>query len=108
MAEKPPKRPDNTPKALDRWINEGGAPASGDASTRKRPKRPVDLNQRAKRMVDIATGNATETDPDSGTDPAAASLGRRGGLKGGKAAPQRRPGEAGRNRPERRAGKVGK
>jgi hypothetical protein len=36
-------------------------------------------------MVDIATGSAKEVDSDSGKDPAAVSLGRRGGLKGGKA-----------------------
>jgi len=50
-----------------------------------RPKRPRDLNQWAKYMVDLATGNATERNPDEGKDAAAISLGRRGGLKGGKA-----------------------
>jgi hypothetical protein len=47
----------------------------------KRPKRPSDPNQLAKLVVDIATGN----DPDAKKDPAAVALGRRGGLKGGKA-----------------------
>ena len=51
----------------------------------KRPKRPRDLNQWAKRMVDLATGNAQETDPYKGKDASAVNLGRRGGLKGGKA-----------------------
>jgi hypothetical protein len=51
----------------------------------KHPKRPRDLNQWAKRMVDLATGNAQEPDPNEGKDAAAVSLGRRGGLKGGKA-----------------------
>jgi hypothetical protein len=54
----------------------------------KHPKRPRDLTQWAKRMVDIATGDATDHEPtpeDRGKDPAAVSLGRRGGLKGGKA-----------------------
>lgn len=51
----------------------------------KHPKRPRDLNQWAKHMVDLATGNAAEPDPDAGKDAAAVSLGRRGGLKGGKA-----------------------
>jgi hypothetical protein len=54
----------------------------------KPPKRPRDLNQWAKRMVDIATGEVTDREPtpeDQGKDPAAVSLGRRGGLKGGKA-----------------------
>ena len=88
MAEKHPKRPDNTPKALERWNNEGGAPASGDVATRNRPKRPRDLNQWAKRMVDIATGEVEDREPtpeEQGKDPAAVALGRKGGLKGGKA-----------------------
>lgn len=49
----------------------------------KRPKRPRDANQLAKSIVDDATGNSE--DSASGKDPAAVSLGRRGGLKGGKA-----------------------
>jgi hypothetical protein len=52
------------------------------------PKRPRDLNQWAKRMVDIATGETNDrelTPEERGKDPAAVSLGRRGGLKGGKA-----------------------
>lgn len=48
-------------------------------------KRPRDTNQLAKRIVDIATGDEEERDTDEGKDPAAVSLGRRGGLKGGKA-----------------------
>jgi hypothetical protein len=39
-------------------------------------------------MVDIATGETTDCEPtpeEQGKDPAAVSLGRRGGLKGGKA-----------------------
>jgi hypothetical protein len=50
-----------------------------------RKQRPRDTNQLAKRIVDIATGDEPERDPDEGKDPAAVSLGRRGGLKGGKA-----------------------
>lgn len=53
----------------------------------KHPRRPRDPNQLAKLIVDLATG-AVENGPvntdDSGKDPAAVSLGRRGGLKGGK------------------------
>ena len=55
----------------------------------KAPKRPRDLNQWAKRMVDIATGevedieHASQDDPNK--DPAAVALGRKGGLKGGRA-----------------------
>jgi hypothetical protein len=50
-------------------------------------KRPADASQLAKSIVDRATGNAPPDKPadDSGKDPAAVSLGRRGGLKGGKA-----------------------
>src|SRR5271166_696296 len=54
----------------------------------KHPKRPRDPNQLAKLIVDLATGAAMEEKPeviDSGKDPAAVSLGRRGGLKGGHA-----------------------
>ncbi len=54
----------------------------------KTPKRPRDLNQWAKRMVDIATGAVEDREPtpeERGKDPAAVSLGQRGGLKGGKA-----------------------
>lgn len=46
-------------------------------------KRPRDANKLAKSIVDLATGNAP--DPDAGKDPAAVALGRKGGLKGGKA-----------------------
>jgi hypothetical protein len=36
-------------------------------------------------MVDLATGAVHDPDPNEGKDAAAVSLGRRGGLKGGKA-----------------------
>lgn len=42
------------------------------------------MNQLAKLIVDMSTGQA-EPEPQSTKDPAAVSLGRRGGLKGGKA-----------------------
>src|SRR4051812_9079858 len=87
MADKHPKKP-NDAKALSRWNNEGGAPAAGDASARKHPKRPRDLNQWAKRMVDIATGEIEDREPtpeEQGKAPAAVALGRGGGLKGEKA-----------------------
>jgi hypothetical protein len=55
----------------------------------KHPKRPRDPNQLAKLIVDIASGAMTderlEPPPDPDKDPAAVSLGRRGGLKGGAA-----------------------
>lgn len=50
-----------------------------------KPKRPRDLSQVAKLIVDIATGEIEEENPDTGKDPAAVALGRKGGLKGGKA-----------------------
>ena len=53
-----------------------------------RKKRPRDFAQRAKMIVDIATGEIEDREPtpeEQGKDPAAVSLGRRGGLKGGKA-----------------------
>jgi len=43
------------------------------------------VNELAKLTVDLATGNAEEPDVDEGKDPAAVALGRKGGLKGGKA-----------------------
>ena len=51
----------------------------------KNPKRPRDPNQRAKLIVDIVTGESDEPKAPPAKDPAAVSLGRRGGLKGGKA-----------------------
>jgi hypothetical protein len=50
-----------------------------------KPKRPRDTNQLAKLIVDLSTGEALERDPNAGKDPAAVSLGRKGGLRGGKA-----------------------
>jgi hypothetical protein len=52
------------------------------------PKRPRDTNQLAKLMVDILTGQVEDREPTpekQGKDPAAVSLGRKGGLIGGKA-----------------------
>jgi hypothetical protein len=48
-----------------------------------KPKRPRDLNALAANIVQAATEG--EPDPDAGKDPAAVNLGRRGGLKGGRA-----------------------
>lgn len=48
-------------------------------------KRPRDLNQLAQRLVQEATGEAPPAPPEPDKDPAAVALGRRGGLKGGKA-----------------------
>jgi hypothetical protein len=63
-------------------------------STPKRPKRPADFNQRAYAVFQEAIGESPkqpeptpepEKLPEREKDPAAVSLGRRGGLKGGKA-----------------------
>lgn len=51
----------------------------------KTPKRPRDTNQLAKFIVDMATGGEPPPKTDDGKDAAAVSLGRRGGLVGGKA-----------------------
>jgi hypothetical protein len=48
-------------------------------------KRPRDPNELGAQIVREATGEAEPFDPDAGKDPAAVALGRKGGLKGGKA-----------------------
>jgi hypothetical protein len=65
----------------------------------KRLKRPRDPAQLAKLMIDIASGEVEDREPaltSDGKDPAAVALGRRGGLRGGKA-------RAAKMSPERRA-----
>jgi hypothetical protein len=47
-------------------------------------KRPRDVNELPRQIVDEATGE-TEPTPEPTKDPAAVELGRRGGLKGGAA-----------------------
>lgn len=61
-------------------------------------KRPRDLNALAHRLTQEATGEAPREEPpvEREKDPAAVELGRRGGLKGGKA-------RASKLSPERRA-----
>ncbi|MBL8859513.1 MAG: hypothetical protein JNL28_13475 [Planctomycetes bacterium] len=52
----------------------------------KKSRSTRDMNTLAKSIVDRATGNAPKpVEKDSGKNPAAVSLGRLGGLKGGKA-----------------------
>jgi len=47
---------------------------------------PHDTNQLADKILQIAIGEDVEPEkPDDGKDPAAVALGRKGGLKGGKA-----------------------
>ena len=64
--------------------------------SKKPPKRPKDANRLAKSIVDIATGSAADDASVQGSrakDQAAVSLGRRGGLKGGRARAERLTGE---------------
>lgn len=68
---------------------EGGY-AHTEGMTDRRPRRPRDANQLAKRIVDIATGDAEDSDsrsrpPDPNKNPHAVELGRLGGKKGGRA-----------------------
>lgn len=53
----------------------------------KKPKRPRDVNQLAKFIVDQSTGNAPSAPPPAGPakNPAAVALGKLGGKKGGPA-----------------------
>jgi len=51
----------------------------------KTPKRPRDTNQLAHMIAQLATGELDDVKTDDGKDPAAVALGRKGGLKGGKA-----------------------
>jgi hypothetical protein len=65
-------------QVFSRWLNEG--------MPEKHPKRPRDFSQAAKLVVDIVSGQIEDREPTpevQGKDPAAVSLGRRGGLKGG-------------------------
>lgn len=48
----------------------------------KPPKRPRDFSQAAKLVIDVATGQVTDTDQPASP---ATEFARRGGLKGGKA-----------------------
>lgn len=53
----------------------------------KRSSKPTDLNKLAASIVEEATADEPQDtpDPDEGKDPAAVELGRKGGMKGGKA-----------------------
>lgn len=66
---------------------------------------PTDLNQRAKAIVDLATGEREPVDPDEGKNPAAVELGRLGGRKGGRARASRLSPEE-RSEMARRAARV--
>jgi hypothetical protein len=51
----------------------------------KRRKTPADINQLAKMICDVSTGDTKPMEPVKEKNPAAVALGRLGGLKGGKA-----------------------
>lgn len=53
--------------------------------TTSKPKRPRDPNQLAHLIAAIATGEVDDVKTGDGKNPAAVALGRKGGLKGGKA-----------------------
>jgi hypothetical protein len=61
-------------------------PAMPDRSS-KNKRRTADINQLAKSITDLATGNPITENPlpTDAKNPAAVTLGRLGGLKGGKA-----------------------
>jgi hypothetical protein len=56
----------------------------------KTPSRPRDMNQLAKRIVDLSVGEATEEEMvERAKNPHAVALGRLGGQRGGKARAER-------------------
>ncbi len=57
---------------------------------------PRDPMQRAKMVIDLATGETDPLPPEREKDPASVAFGRQGGLKGG-------PGRAAKLTPERRS-----
>ena len=61
------------------------AHVSGMIDRSSNPKRPRDISQRAKLIVDLATGQVEDENPDEGKNPHAVALGRLGGKKGGRA-----------------------
>lgn len=80
---------DKRPKRRSRIIEElkpGGSIVVQDERGVRPLKRPRDLNQWAKNMTDLATGEQSGADQiGPQKDPAAVRRGRLGGLKGGKA-----------------------
>lgn len=55
----------------------------------KRSRKPRDLNSMAAAIVEQATSDEPEPDADQGKNPAAVTLGRLGGKKGGRARAER-------------------
>ena len=71
-----------------------------------RARRPRDVNELARQLVDEATGEVPRLgDSPSDKDPAAVALGRKGGLKGGKARAEKMTAEE-RSESARRAAKA--
>ena len=68
---------------LKHSLDENGERPHLDGMPDRSRNRPKDANRLAKSIVDIATGSAPA--PIDDKDPAAVKLGRKGGLKGGKA-----------------------
>jgi hypothetical protein len=57
----------------------------------KAPKRPADVIGNAVHVMKVLTGEADDTAPDDGKDPAAKALGRKGGAaRAAKMTPERR------------------
>ena len=81
MPGKQPKDHNSNTEALENWEDDGG-PASDVSQNHPKRKRPRDLSQAAKLVVDIASGQVEDreaTPEEQGKDPAAAALGRKGG-----------------------------
>jgi hypothetical protein len=67
-------------------VSRKGTEAKEGQVSESRPPRPRDPNKLAKLIADIATGDVDQLPAtEDGRDPAAVLLGRRGGLKGGRA-----------------------
>lgn len=66
-------------------------------------KRPADLNRLAASIVEDSTSEEPATEPQPEKNPAAVELGRRGGLKGGRARAERMTAEERRESAERAA-----
>lgn len=72
----------------------------------KTPKRPRDPNQLAKRIIDLATGEVEEVDPDAGKNRAAQDLGQKGGRARAEALSKSRRSQIAKKAAKARWGKV--
>lgn len=71
----------------------------------KTPKRPRDPAQLAKLIVDIATGEVEDADPNAGKNEAAAAMGRKGGAARAASMDPARRAEVARRAAQKRWGK---